>query len=86
MTFITELNLLIKARYNIIYIFTFEEERLEYSIRKAVDLIGINLVYTWDFVDGYSISLNKTKFASKNPLQALEFIENYSVDNPTTFI
>jgi hypothetical protein len=32
------------------------------------------------------ISLNKTKFASKNPLQALEFIENYSVDNPTTFI
>lgn len=86
MTFITELNLLIKARYNIIYIFTFEEERLEYSIRKAVDLIGINLVYTWDFVDGYSISLNKTKFASKNPLQALEFIENYSVDNSTTFI
>jgi SpoVK/Ycf46/Vps4 family AAA+-type ATPase len=86
MTFIKDLHLLIKARYTIIYIFTFEEERVEYFIRKVLDLIDIKLVYVWDFVDGYKITLNKNKFASKNPLQALEFIENYSADNSVIFI
>jgi AAA+ superfamily predicted ATPase len=86
MTFIKDLNLLIKARYTFIYISTFEEERLEYFIRKALNLIDINLIYTWDFVDGFNLSFNKNKFASKNPLQVLEFIENYSVDKSVIFI
>jgi ATP-dependent 26S proteasome regulatory subunit len=86
MTFIKDLNLLIKARYTFIYISTFEEERLEYFIRKALNLIDIKLIYTWDFVDGFNLSFNKNKFASKNPLQVLEFIENYSVDKSVIFI
>lgn len=86
MLFTKELNLLIKARYPIIYTTSFEEERLEYSIRKSLVSIDIISVYTWDFIDGYNNNLNKNKFASKNPLQALEFIDNFVDNSPTVFI
>ena len=36
MKFIKELNLLLKARYPIIYISSFEEERIEYLIFKNI--------------------------------------------------
>jgi SpoVK/Ycf46/Vps4 family AAA+-type ATPase len=86
MTFIKEFNLLLKARYSLLYISTLEEDRLEYSIRKALELINLKSIYIWDFIDGYSPNLNKTKFAIKNPFQALEFVENFTTDIPTIFI
>lgn len=86
MTFIKEFNLLLKARYSLLYISTLEEDRLEYSIRKALELINLKSIYIWDFIDGYSPNLNKTKFAIKNPFQALEFVENFNTDIPTIFI
>lgn len=86
MTFIKEFNLLLKARYPIIYASSFEEERLEYSIRQALEIMLVKSVYTWDFVEGYNRNLTNNKFASKNPLQALEFIENFSANSSTIFI
>lgn len=86
MTFIKEFNLLIKARYSMVYISTLEEDRVEYSIRKALELINLKSIFVWDFIEGYSPNLNTTKFAIKNPFQALEFIENFTTDIPTIFI
>jgi ATP-dependent 26S proteasome regulatory subunit len=86
MVFSKELNLLLKARYPIIYISTFEEDRLEYTIRKAIKTNSNKAIYTWDFVEGYKTNINNPKFAAKNPLQALELVEKLTPDTPAVFI
>ena len=53
MKFSQELNLLLKARYPLIYISTFEEERVEYTIQKTLREYQTRSIYTWDFIDGY---------------------------------
>ena len=70
-----EFNLLLKARYPILYISSLEEDRIEYTIRKCVKKLGNKAIYTWDFVDGYINNPNNKGFAAKNPLQALELVE-----------
>ena len=75
MTFIEDFNLLLKARYSIIYISTNEEDRLEYTIRNCIKLGKNRAVYTWDFIDGFLNNPNKKEIGKRNPLQALEFIE-----------
>jgi len=86
MTFSKELNLLLKARYPIIYISTFEEDRVEYTIRKVIKTNTNKAIYTWDFVEGYKTNLNNPRFATKNPLQALELIEKLNSETPALFI
>ena len=56
MTFIEDFNLLLKARYSLIFIATTEEDRLEYTIRNCIKLGKKRAVYTWDFIDGFSKS------------------------------
>ena len=51
MVFTEEFNLLLKARYPILYISSSEEDRIEYTIRKCVKKTGIKSIYTWDFVE-----------------------------------
>ena len=86
MLFSKELNLLLKARYPIIYISTFEEDRLEYTIRKTIKTNSNKAIYTWDFVEGYKTNLNNPRFAAKNPLQALELVEKLTPETPAVFI
>ena len=86
MLFSKELNLLLKARYPIIYISTFEEDRLEYTIRKTIKINSNKAIYTWDFVEGYKTNLNNPRFAAKNPLQALELVEKLTPETPAIFI
>ena len=86
MTFIEDFNLLLKARYSIIYISTNEEDRLEYTVRNCIKLGKNRAVYTWDFIDGFLNNPNKKEIGKRNPLQALEFIEKLTVDNPALFI
>jgi len=50
MTFSKELDLLIKARYPILYISSLEEDRLEYTIRKTIKMSSNRAIYTWDFI------------------------------------
>ena len=59
MTFIEDFNLLLKARYSIIYISTNEEDRLEYTVRNCIKLGKNRAVYTWDFIDGFLNNPNK---------------------------
>ena len=64
MVFTDEFNLLLKARYPIIYISSFEEDRIEYTIRKSVKQMGNKAIYTWDFVEGYVNNPNNKGFAA----------------------
>ncbi len=82
MAFNTELALLIRARYPLIYIPTAEEERVESSIAQVGHQLENRPIYTWDFVDGYQGNPNDQGFGKRNPLQALEFIDKLSPSNP----
>nr|YP_011007478.1 hypothetical protein V2496_pgp041 [Sporochnus bolleanus]WAM64907.1 hypothetical protein [Sporochnus bolleanus] len=86
MTFQEELLILLKARYPIIYILTIEEDRLEYTIRNAVINKNYSNLYIWDFIEGYKFNPIKKEFGKRNPLEALEFIENVNSVTPSIFI
>jgi SpoVK/Ycf46/Vps4 family AAA+-type ATPase len=86
MTFGTDLALLIRARYSLIYIPTIEEERVEKSIEQVAKQLENRPVYIWDFVDGYQGNPNDRGFGRRNPLQALEFIDKLSPNEPGIFI
>lgn len=84
MEFSEEFNLLLRARYPILYIPTEEEERVEQEITSCANALGNRMVYLWDFVDGYQGNPNDQGFAQRNPLQALEFLDKINV--PALFV
>ena len=75
MGFDRELELLLRARYPLIYIPTLEEERLEAALAAAAQAVGNRAVYIWDFVDGYQGNPNIAGIGRRNPLEALEYLE-----------
>jgi hypothetical protein len=86
MAFNDEFELLLRARYPLIYIPTLEEERVEAAIAQCAKHQGNRGVYTWDFVDGYQGNPNDAGFGKRNPLQALEFVEKLPATVPAVFI
>ena len=86
MIFEEELLVLLNARYPIIYILTIEEDRLEYTIRNRIVNKSYSSLYVWDFIQGYKLNPMKKEFAKRNPLEALEFIENINSRTPSIFI
>jgi hypothetical protein len=86
MTFRDEFKLLLRARYPLIYIPTYEEERVEALIKEEATNQGNRPVYTWDFVDGYQGNPNDQGFGRRNPLQALEFLEKIPANAPGVFV
>lgn len=86
MNFLNELTVLLKARYPILYISTYEEERLEYIIKYCTKKFVSRTYYSWDFVDGYQGNPNDSGFAAKNPLEALELIEKLTAETACVFV
>nr|BCG67673.1 conserved protein [Haptophyceae sp. NIES-3900] len=86
MSFTNEFESLLRARYPLIYIPTYEEERAEYLIKACARKLGISVVYSWDFISGYVGNPNDSGFAIRNPLQALELIEKLTERTPAIFI
>ncbi|XWK91069.1 MAG: AAA family ATPase [Phormidium sp.] len=86
MSFSDEFELLLRARYPLIYIPTCEEERVESTIANIAKNQGNRGVYIWDFVDGYQGNPNDAGFGKRNPLQALEFVEKLSASAAAIFI
>jgi ATP-dependent 26S proteasome regulatory subunit len=86
MTFTDEFELLLRARYPLIYIPTREEERVENTITQIAKNQGNRGIYIWDFVDGYTGNPNDTGFGKRNPLQALELVEKLPANAPAIFI
>ncbi|WP_088891699.1 AAA family ATPase [Leptolyngbya ohadii] len=86
MAFNDEFELLLRARYSIIYIPTREEERVEAAIAEAAKRQGNRGVYFWDFVDGYQGNPNDAGFGKRNPVQALELVEKLPATVPAIFV
>jgi hypothetical protein len=86
MSFNDEFELLLRARYPLIYIPTPEEERVEAAIAQSAKRLGDRAVYIWDFVDGYQGNPNDSGFGRRNPLQALEFVEKVAESAAAIFI
>ena len=86
MSFNDEFELLLRARYPLIYIPTREEERLEVAIAHSAKQQGNRAVYIWDFVDGYQGNPNDAGFGRRNPLQALEFVEKLPATAAAVFV
>lgn len=86
MSFSDEFELLLRARYSLIYIPTQEEERVEVAIAQSAQNQGNRAVYTWDFVDGYQGNANDIGFGRRNPLQALELVEKLPASAAAIFI
>ncbi|MBF2007131.1 MAG: AAA family ATPase [Chlorogloeopsis fritschii C42_A2020_084] len=85
-TFRDEFKLLLRARYPLIYIPTYEEERVETAIKEEAANQGNRPIYTWDFVDGYQGNPNDAGFGQRNPLQALELVEKVPASAPGVFV
>lgn len=86
MSFQQEFELMLRARYPLIYVPTREEERVEGAIAQCARQQGNRALYTWDFVDGYQGNPNDDGFARRNPLQALEFLEKMPAAAPAVVI
>lgn len=86
MSFSDEFELLLRARYPLIYIPTREEERIEAAIAQSAKQQGNRAVYLWDFVDGYQGNPNDAGFGKRNPLQALEFVEKLPAAAAAIFV
>ena len=86
MNFLNDFILLLKARYPIIYISTYEEERIEYIIRLCCKKYISRTYYSWDFINGYQGNPNDSGFASKNPLEALELVEKLTAETASVFV
>jgi SpoVK/Ycf46/Vps4 family AAA+-type ATPase len=86
MAFNDEFTLLLRARYPVIYIPTREEERVESAIAACAKAQGDRAVYVWDFVDGYQANPTDQGFGKRNPLQALELVEQLPVSAPAVLV
>ncbi|MGP1382285.1 MAG: AAA family ATPase [Thainema sp.] len=86
MSFSQELELLLRARYSVLYLPTREEERVEGEIAALAQRQGNRAVYTWDFVDGYQGNPNDAGFGRRNPLQALELVEKLPSSAAAIFV
>ncbi len=86
MNFLNNFILLLKARYPIIYISTYEEERIEYIIRLCCKKYVTRTYYSWDFINGYQGNPNDSGFAAKNPLEALELVEKLTAETASVFV
>ena len=86
MNFLNDFILLLKARYPIIYISTYEEERIEYIIRLCCKKYISRTYYSWDFINGYQGNPNDSGFASKNPLEALELVEKLTAETASVLV
>ena len=81
-----ELGLLLRSNHSIIYIYSLEEERLENYLKKFIQVDSDYSLYSWDFIQGYQCNPNDLGFAANNPLQALDFIDQLAIENPTIII
>lgn len=86
MSFTQNFELLLRARYPLLYIPSREEERLEAVLQHIAETYNNRAVYIWDFVEGYQGNPNDVGTAKRNPLQALEFVEKLPQTAAALFI
>lgn len=73
----TELETLIRAHYPIIYVVSWEDERVEHAVNVIARLRGKRL-HTWTVTRGFTQDGGQRDGATRDPLAALEFVANSS--------
>lgn len=68
-----EIDTLVRARYPIIYVVSWEEKRVEDAIRAIAGSRGKKM-YTWSITQGMGINPQMRDDATRDPLAALDFI------------
>ncbi|MBM5796726.1 MAG: AAA family ATPase [Cyanobacteria bacterium M_surface_7_m2_040] len=66
-----QLDLLIRARTPILWIRSFEEERIEALLQQAAQRLDGRTLLRWDFIEGLSGAPNRDGEAARNPMAAL---------------
>nr|YP_009315275.1 Hypothetical protein ycf46 [Yamadaella caenomyce]SCW23730.1 Hypothetical protein ycf46 [Yamadaella caenomyce] len=86
MRFQSELELQIKSSCSLIYVVTYEEERLENMISEISSNDLSQVIFSWNFIEGFNNLKSNGADTPKNPLQALDFIESFAEDSDAIFI
>nr|YP_010336520.1 hypothetical protein MW557_pgp168 [Rhodospora sordida]UNJ14926.1 hypothetical protein [Rhodospora sordida] len=81
-----ELLLLLRSYCSIIYIHSYEEDRLESSLKEMVKYRLNYSFYSWDFIQGYIGNPSDSGFAASNPLQALDIIDQLMKDSSAIIV
>jgi len=77
MNFDAQIQTILTSSNFVVYIFTEEEDRLEYILKYTVKKLFKQKVLVWNFIDGYTGSPNQIVDCKQNPLDALNNINNY---------
>lgn len=85
MNFEQEISTLLSSSNFLIYILTEEEERLEYILNSISQELFKQNICSWNFIDGYTTNPNNLQNGKRNPLEALEIIQNYQEANTKIF-
>nr|YP_002049352.1 AAA ATPase superfamily:AAA-protein [Paulinella chromatophora]ACB43142.1 AAA ATPase superfamily:AAA-protein [Paulinella chromatophora] len=80
------LDLLIRSRTPIVWIRTPEEERVERLLEQACHRLGGRLLLRWDFIEGLQGLSNKQGYATRNPIAALECLDDLPSTQPTLLL
>lgn len=70
-----QLDLLIRARTPILWIRSFEEERIEALLQQAAQRLGGRTLLRWDFIEGLAGAPNRIGEAARNPMAALAALD-----------
>ena len=85
MTFEEEIIVFIKAKSPLIYVVSSEEERVEYALRRLMATKLKRVVYSWDFVNGFSPNVLNEAY-KRNPFEALSKVRTIFSQVPSLII
>ena len=85
MSFEEEIVLFIKAKSPLIYIVCAEEERVEYALRRLMTSKLKRVVYSWDFVNGFTPNVLNESY-KRNPFEALSRVCNMFSQVPSLIL
>ena len=70
-----QLDLLIRSRAPILWVRSFEEQRVETLLQQAARRLGGRTLLRWDFIDGLRGAPNREGEAARNPMAALAVLD-----------
>ena len=76
-----QLDLLIRARTPIVWIRSFEEQRVEALLQQAARRLGGRTLLRWDFIAGLAGAPNRDGEAARNPMAALAVLDGLPADS-----
>ena len=80
-TWADQLDLLIRARTPIVWIRSFEEQRVEALLQQAAQRLGSRTLLRWDFIAGLAGAPNREGEAARNPMAALAVLDGLPQDS-----